>query len=52
VLKAGGRILLADARYAEEYAGTLAECGCDDIRIFAPHHMFMIPARTVTARKD
>jgi arsenite methyltransferase len=52
VLKAGGRIVLADARYAEEYAATLAECACDDIRIFAPHHMFMIPARTVTARKD
>lgn len=52
VLKPGGRILLTDARYAEEYAATLAECECDDIKIFAPHHMFMIPTRTVTAKKD
>jgi len=52
VLKPGGRIVLTDARYAEEYAATLAECECDDIKIFAAHHMFMIPTRTVTARKD
>lgn len=52
VLKRGGRILLTDARYAEEYAATLADCHCDDIKIFAPHHMFMIPTRTVTARKE
>ncbi len=52
VLKPGGRILLTDARFAEEYAATLAEYGCDDIKIFAPHHMFMIPTRTVAAKKE
>jgi SAM-dependent methyltransferase len=51
VLKPGGHVAVFDIRHTDEYARVFRECGLGDVRRSRPYFFFVIPARTVTARK-
>jgi arsenite methyltransferase len=51
VLKPGGRVAIFDIRHTDEYACVFRERGLADVRRSRPYFFFVIPARTVTARK-
>jgi hypothetical protein len=51
VLKPGGRVLITDIRHASEYADGFRSLGLIDVKISAPTFIFVIPSRSVTARK-
>jgi ubiquinone/menaquinone biosynthesis C-methylase UbiE len=51
VVKPGGRVALADIGRTREYATVLASAGLVEISRTAPNFMFVVPTRTVIARR-
>jgi arsenite methyltransferase len=51
VLKPGGRVLIIDIRHAQEYADVFRSMGLADVKVSAPTFIFVIPGRSVSARK-
>ncbi|MBX7116299.1 MAG: class I SAM-dependent methyltransferase [Myxococcaceae bacterium] len=51
VLKPNGQVLIVDIQHAAAYAQTLKTLGFVDVRLSGPNFLFVIPSRTVTARK-
>jgi arsenite methyltransferase len=51
VLKAGGRLAIADIRHTHEYAAVLRECPMLDIKRTGPNFLFVIPTFRLTATK-
>jgi arsenite methyltransferase len=51
VLRPGGRVAVFDIRHTDAYARVFRECGLADVQRSRPYFFFVIPARTVTARK-
>jgi arsenite methyltransferase len=52
VLKPGGRVVLLDISYPQQYAEILKRFGMCDIQISRPDYMFVVPTQRVTAIKD
>lgn len=51
VLKAGGRVSVTDVRHAKEYAEVFRSLGLTEVSVSAPNFTFVIPTRSVRARK-
>jgi len=51
VLKPGGKILITDIRHAKEYADVFRALGLTEVKVSAPIFTFVIPSRSVSARK-
>lgn len=51
VLKPGGRVRIIDIRHTDEYAIALREAGLVDVVRSRPSFLFIIPSRTVSARR-
>lgn len=52
VLKPGGQVAIVDIGNPERYADVLKEAGLTDVKLSGPSFVFVIPSRTVTARKS
>lgn len=52
VLKPDGRVAIFDIRHTAEYVQVFRELGLADVNLSGPSFVFVIPARTVTARKS
>jgi SAM-dependent methyltransferase len=51
VLKPGGQVVIVDIRHSAEYVEVLRVSGMTDVQRSGPNFLFVIPTRTVTARK-
>ncbi len=51
VLKANGRLAIADLAHTHHYAATLREAGCQDVHQSSPHFFIFPPVRVVTGTK-
>lgn len=51
VLKPAGRLVVFDIGYTGEYAKELERLGMTDVHLSSPSFLWMLPSRTLTARK-
>jgi ubiquinone/menaquinone biosynthesis C-methylase UbiE len=51
VLKPGGRLVIHDTGDTDFYADTLRKSGAQDVTLSALDWLWLIPSRTISARK-
>lgn len=51
VLKPGGRVLITDIRHGREYSDVFRSLGLTDVNVSAPTFIFVIPSRSISAKK-